>query len=453
MTPLAHRLAPRTLRGRLSLVALTTAALIMTLLTIVFNLAGTRHLRAQADAELRDRAEAVATTVDISGPRARVRESVNDQLLDTDVWIYADGRLLERPSVTASPGGRLSAVAADMAGTGRQRCATADGGLPVRLCSLPVPGPHAAVIVTALSLGPYRGSADALLMASLVLDAVMLACTYVLTRLSVGRALRPVQSMTAQAAQWGAVGSEERFGAAHHPVELARLGGSLDVLLDRIRSVLRHERQLTGELSHELRTPLTRMVVELDWWRARPRSEAETWATHQRLSEAVHSMRGICDALLDDARERALDTPGATDVLPVLERMLQQLHSAEDVRSTLEAEEPTIRAALPPALLERVLSPLLANAARYARTSVTVSARRTADGVRVEVTDDGPGVPEDFVGELFTPGRRADGDDGHDGAGLGLPLARRLARSVGGEVSFDSGHTRGARFTITLPAD
>ncbi|MFJ5518566.1 sensor histidine kinase [Streptomyces griseoluteus] len=453
MKPLLRRLAPRTLRGRLSLVALTTAALIMTLLTVVFNLAITRHLRAQADAELRNRAEAVATTVDTSGSRARVRETVNDQLLDTNVWIYADGRLLERPSATPSPGDRLSGVAGDMAGTRRERCTSVAGS--VRLCSLPMPGAHAATIVTALSLGPYRSSADAMLTASLGLDAVMLVCTYVLTRLSVGRALRPVQSMTDQATQWGAVGSEERFGAEHHPVELARLGGSLDVLLDRIRSVLRHERQLTGELSHELRTPLTRMVVELDWWRARPRSEAETWSSHQRLAEAARTMRGICDALLEDARERALDAtsvPGTTDVLPVLTRMLADLDPTGAVGTTLEAEESTVYVAAPPALLERILSPLLANAVRYARAGVTVSARRTADGVRVGVTDDGPGVPEHFVGDLFTPGRRADRDDGHDGAGLGLPLARRLARSVGGEVSFDPGWTHGARFTVDLPA-
>lgn len=61
-------------------------------------------------------------------------------------------------------------------------------------------------------------------------------------------------------------------------------------------------------------------------------------------------------------------------------------------------------------------------------------------------------VPEAFAGELFQPGRRAAATDGHDGAGLGLPLARRLARAVGGEVSYDPGHAPGARFTVTLPA-
>lgn len=62
-----------------------------------------------------------------------------------------------------------------------------------------------------------------------------------------------------------------------------------------------------------------------------------------------------------------------------------------------------------------------------------------------------PGMPEAFVDELFQPGRRAGSGDGHDGAGLGLPLARRPARAVGGEVSHDPGHAPGARFTVSLP--
>ncbi|MFJ3234626.1 sensor histidine kinase [Streptomyces sp. NPDC086787] len=454
MTGLPRRCVPRTLRGRLSLVALTAAALLMTILTVVFNLAVDRHLRHQADAELRNRAEAVAATVDTGGTRARVLETVNDELLDANVWIHADGRMTEKPP-SASPDSPLSLAAARLADGGRRACVTSAGDHPVRLCALPVPGRHAATVVTALSLDPYRSSAGTLLMGSLVLDGVMLVCTYVLTRLSVGRALRPVQTMTTQAARWSAVGSEDRFGTERHPVELAGLGSSLDALLDRIRTVLRYEQQLTGELSHELRTPLTRIIVELDWWRARPRTAEETLATHEVVAEAARSMRTICDTLLDDARDRARErtaVPGTTDIVPVLNRVLQQHRPPEHVEVLLAAEDPVLHAAAAPALLERILSPLLANAVRYARSQVTVSARRTADAVRIDVVDDGPGVPVGFVAELFTPGRRADSADGHDGAGLGLALARRLARSAGGDVSFEPGPVHGARFIVGLRA-
>ncbi|GGJ08476.1 sensor histidine kinase [Streptomyces brasiliensis] len=454
-----RRLVPRTLRGRLSLVALATAALLMTVLTVAFNVVMDEQLQHQADDELRNRAAAVTTTVDTSGPRVRVLETANDRLLDANVWIYAGAHLMEKPPSTTA-GNPLTQAADQLAVRRKHACATVDGHRPIRLCSQPIPDRDpVATVVTALDLAPYRSSAGTLLQGSLVLDAVMLGCTYVLTRLSVGRALRPVRTMTDQATQWSAVGSDDRFGTEDHPVELARLGGSLDALLDRIRTVLRHEQQLTGELSHELRTPLTRIIMELDWWRARPRTDAQTRATQEVIAEAAQSMRTICDTLLDDARENARENalnpataPATTDVVPVLGRLLQHVAPPDRVKATVETNARVLEVGVAPALLERIVSPLLANAVRYAGSSVTVSARRLPSAVRIDVVDDGPGVPDAFVDELFQPGRRADTGDGHDGAGLGLPLARRLARAVGGEVSYDPGHAPGARFTVSLPA-
>jgi signal transduction histidine kinase len=132
---------------------------------------------------------------------------------------------------------------------------------------------------------------------------------------------------------------------------------------------------------------------------------------------------------------------------------------------------------------ERILTPLLDNASRYASRSITLTcttgasagtgtgtgasagananasagaiagkAKVTgASAVTVYVCDDGPGIPEDFVTSLFEPGRRARPEDGHDGAGLGLALARRLARAAGGDIALDA-TAPGARFVVTLPA-
>jgi two-component system heavy metal sensor histidine kinase CusS len=450
LSRLVRRLAPRTLRGRLSLVALTTAAFLMVILTVVFNTVVRQHLQRQADDELRTRAAAVATTVDTGRAGVRVLETSNDELLDTNVWIYAGPRLLERPP-SAPVAGPLTRAAARLAAHGGQHCTTLGRSAgPVRLCSQTIGG--TAAVVTALNLSPYRSSADTLLLASLALDAVVLACTYVLTRLAVGRALRPVRTMTDQATQWSAVASTERFGAAERPAELARLGTSLDALLDRIRAVLRHEQQLTRELSHELRTPLSRIIAELDWWQARPRSEADTRATHAAIADAARSMRTICDTLLDDARDSASTAPGTADVLPVLRRLTQRLDIPGHVKVVVDVTPPGLEAGVPPALLERIVSPLLDNALRYAHSHVTVVASRQPDGIRIDVTDDGPGVPPSFAGQLFQPGRRAEPRDGHGGAGLGLPLARRLARSAGGEVGYDEQRARGARFVVSLPA-
>ncbi len=453
------------------MVALATATLVMVVLTVVFNAVVRAHLQRQADDELRTRAEAVATTVDTRSDPVRVHETADDALLDTNVWIYAGPRLLEHP-VSAPADGTLTTVAAGLAAHVTSQCTTfksegereGAGGGPVRLCSRPVgeaapsrtaPG---AVVVTALDLAPYRASADTMLLASLALGTTVLACTYVLTRLAVGRALHPVQVMTGQATRWSATASDERFGATAHPAELAQLGASLDGLLDRIRAVLRHEQLLTGELSHELRTPLTRITTELDWWRARPRSAEETRAMHTRLADAAQCMRTICDTLLDDARDSTRTVPGTASVLPVLRYLTAGTPAHGTTTTTVTVTvtvicPETLTAGVPAALLERIVSPLLDNALRYARSRVLISARQHPDGsVRVKVVDDGPGVPDSFTGGLFQPGRRADPGDGHGGAGLGLPLARRLARSADGNVRHDARHTPGAAFVISLPS-
>ncbi|WP_392666970.1 sensor histidine kinase [Streptomyces sp. LN785] len=100
---------------------------------------------------------------------------------------------------------------------------------------------------------------------------------------------------------------------------------------------------------------------------------------------------------------------------------------------------------------ERILIPLLDNARRYAVRSITLGCAPRAGAVTVYVADDGPGVPEAFATLLFEPGRRAHPRDGHDGAGLGLALARRLARPAGGDITLDT-TAPGARFEVTLPA-
>lgn len=455
LAALAGRCRPRTLRGRLSLIALTTAALVMVVLTVVFNTIVRHRLQQQADDELRTRAGAVAATVDTRHHPVRVLETPGDAALDTNVWIYAGTRLLEHPA-SAPVGDPLTRTAAGLAAHRDKRCAEVAAGDRIRLCAEPVGGIRpgsgpTAVVVTAMDLAPYHASADTLLIASLVLDTSVLACTYVLTRLAVGRALRPVRAMTEQATRWSVVASEQRFGTGDRPVELIRLGASLDELLDRIRAVLRHEQQLTRELSHELRNPLARIIAELDWWGARPRSPAETRTTHAAIADAASSMRTICETVLDDARAGAQTFPGTADAMAVLRRLAARLEAPGKATITVSGPDALV-AGVPAGLLERIVAPLVDNALRYARTWVVIRVSPEPDGTRVAVVDDGPGVPPAFTADLFQPGRRADPEDGHGGAGLGLPLARRLARSTGGEVAHDAGHIPGARFVVSLPA-
>jgi signal transduction histidine kinase len=103
-------------------------------------------------------------------------------------------------------------------------------------------------------------------------------------------------------------------------------------------------------------------------------------------------------------------------------------------------------------VVERVLGPLLDNAGRYAAGHVTMEGMRAGGRVRILVRDDGPGLGEGQAERVFEPGVRGERANGHGGAGLGLPLARRLARAAGGEVTAGGMPDGGATFVVELPA-
>jgi signal transduction histidine kinase len=102
-------------------------------------------------------------------------------------------------------------------------------------------------------------------------------------------------------------------------------------------------------------------------------------------------------------------------------------------------------------LLARMLGPLLDNALRYADHQVVLRASREGSRIEVLVGDDGPGVPADDVPRIIAPGVRGTPEDGHDGAGLGLALADRLARTAGGRLVVTAAPD-GGQFRLQLPA-
>jgi signal transduction histidine kinase len=309
-----------------------------------------------------------------------------------------------------------------------------------------------ATVVTSTSLAPYRRVERLAWAASGLLGVGLLLVVHLVLRANVARALRPVQQMTAQAGRWSADDVGRRFGAEARPVELAELAHTLDGVLDRLAAVLRRERQLSDELSHELRTPLTRIQAEVDLLRDRPRTAAERDDAYAALDDAVRSMSEIIETLMASARTSAGATSGRAVVLDVLEPLVAQAAAARPSLHAVVDLDADLVAGVDRALLERLASPVVENAVRHARSMVEVTGAAGPEGVRLAVTDDGPGVAAERREMVFEPGWRGDNADGHDGAGLGLALARRLAHAGGGRVSVEQGERGGARFVIDLPA-
>ncbi|WP_033823739.1 sensor histidine kinase KdpD [Kitasatospora sp. MBT63] len=440
--------APATLRGRLALLALATTAVWVAVLTAVFNVELGARLRQQADDLVRTRAAAVAATMEAQ-PDGRIveHEPADDTALDVGIWIYQGTTAIQRPNAPEA----LQDRADRLAGTGESSADTSEPHA-FRLYALPIRAGEKQVgtVVASVGLDAYRYTARSVLAGSIGLCVLLLSGIYLVTRTVVGRALRPVSEMSTRAAEWSEHGTARRFGADGHLAELAGLAGNLNQLLDRQAAMLRHEQQLTAELSHELRTPLARITAETDWLTARPRNSDDQRTSHEAIATAAAQMQRICTTLLSEARTRADQVPGRCAVDGVARALAERSIAEHPEAPPVTVVGDGATAGVSAAVLERILTPLLDNARRYAVHRITVECERRPGHVLLAVVDDGCGVPGTVGEAVFEAGRRADPDDGHDGAGLGLPLARRLARAAGGDIVL-APTSGGARFVVSVP--
>jgi signal transduction histidine kinase len=426
-------------------------ALWLIVLTVGANLLLTGVLARQADDVLRVRAEATAATLQ-AGPDGGVvvSDTRDDQALDTGTWIFAaDGTAVERPSGSSSALDRRAAALAAR-GTGT---AETDFPDPIRLLALPVDdgGRLLATVVTSASLAPYRQVQRLAWFDSAALAVGLLIVVHLVLRANVARALRPVQEMSLQAGRWSVEDGDHRFGATARPAELDDLARTLDGLLDRLAAVLRRERQLSDELSHELRTPLARIQAEVDLLGSRPRSEDERARALSTIDAAAGSMNAIIETLMATARSTGVAPAGRCELRAVLIPLAARLQERRpDVVVDVDVPQ-RLAVGVDGVLLERAVSPVLDNAVRHAVARVVVSAEGAGTGVLLRVRDDGPGVAAGDRERVFEPGWRAEPSDGHDGAGLGLALARRLVHAAGGELRVEDAQP-GASFVLDLPA-
>lgn len=439
----------RTLRGRVSLLGLGVIAAWVLVLTVAFNFVLSTRLSRELDVVLRTRATTAAATVAVS-PSGVVtaRELGGDEALDSGIWVYAGTRAVERP-----PGGpNLQAVADSLALQGTTYLNRGD----YRFYVLPFVrnGHRYGTVVAAVSSAPNQRARTETFVGSGLVALLVLLGAYPVLRFAAGRALRPVDAMTRQADEWSAHALTERFGNDQRFREVQTLASTLNGVLDRLSAIVRHERRLSAELSHELRTPLSRIVAETDLLLARPHSAEDLGTAHNAMRESAMAMDRILETLLSAARVDIQDAPGRCDLKPVVAGLVRMRAGADPDPKIVVDIAPSLAVGVDEAIAERILAPILDNACRYATKTVTISARRTSESVVVEIADDGPGVPADLREAIFEPGRRGAADDGHDGAGLGLALARRLARAAAGDVTVvgDVGPVRDdSRFRVRFP--
>ena len=434
----------RDVRTRLLLAVLAAVTVALAAATIGFNLLLVYANADDADSLLRQRADAERAQIAVVKGRIHLEETFGESVGDSHIWIFENGRAIEQPR--SHP--LTTAAALELVG-GPTRFTTVKQ-THERLYALPITadGKRYGTIVAGLSLSPYEQTERSALLASLAFAAVLLLVSWGAARWLLRSALEPVAEMTAQAEAWSEKDLDRRFAKGEPYDDLSRLAFTLDRLLDRIAASLRHERRFSAELSHELRTPLAKVTAEAELALRRPREPGEYRRALEVILTNARQIDRIVDTLFAAARQEA-GPRGLADAVAVARAAVESVGGERRVELALDAEP--LRIGVDADLAERILYPVLDNACRYGRSSVKLSVARDDGSVLFTVTDDGPGVPGEELETIFEPATRgAAGRNSGPSAGLGLALARRLARSVSGDVQA-AASDGGGRFVVRLP--
>ena len=229
--------------------------------------------------------------------------------------------------------------------------------------------------------------------------------------------------------------------------EVRRAGAAFMEMQGRIQRQITQRTEMLAGVSHDLRTPLTRMRLQLAMLAdAHPESRREIAESEQDLQLMEH----MIDEYMAFARGQGGEAPVSTDLAEIIDDVTADARS-KGSPITLEVERPLV-VALRPNAIRRCLTNLVENAVHHGR-QVAISAVRRDDIVSVAVEDDGPGIPEDQREEVFKPFFRL--DDARNprtgGAGLGLSIARDVARGHGGDIRMSGGSLGGLRAELRLP--
>ena len=429
---------PGSLRRQLVVLSAAITMFAAVLLTLLVQLLLARTTASTVARVLEERTDAVVSSA--AGASTDGSLVVPAASLDAGVAVYdADANL-----VAGSAPSSLAREYAELAAGQRVRTEEVGETALVRGEPFTLPDGISGVVVVTERLAPYEESAHYALLASALTGLVAVLASAALAAWVSRRVLAPVVAMAATAEDWSEHDLSRRFDLGPSVNEIGALGHTLDTLLDKVATAIRSEQRLTSELAHELRTPLTSVQGTADLMALRPDLDAEVREDVEEVRAGARRMAETISALLDLARSSSSGgQPGGCDLREVLDDVLTDV-GPDRAKVTLDVPE-GVRLGLPSALARRAIGPLVDNAVRVAERVDVSTAVGRGGCVAIVVDDDGAGVAASIRDRLFEPGQTSG-----SGSGLGLSLARRIARSAGGDVRLDD-HEACTRFVVELP--
>jgi len=317
-----------------------------------------------------------------------------------------------------------------------------------------------ATIYVANSLEPAEDAITILRDALAIGGPVLLALVALTAWVVVGRALRPVDNIAAEAAAISDRSLHRRVSVPSTDDEIARLAATMNTMLDRIEGGAQRQRRFVADASHELQTPLASARTDLEVALAHPDRTDWRDTAGQLLGENRRMERLVRDLLFlaraDSTAERsaaARPAPAPVDLDDIV--LSEALRLRGEGRSRVDTSRVSAAAVQGRRdELARAVRNLLDNADRYASSEVRLELTSDDHQVTLVVADDGQGIPTAERHRVFERFGRLDDARSRDsgGTGLGLAIVKEIIEAHGGTIGVDGDGQPGARFVIHLPA-
>lgn len=261
--------------------------------------------------------------------------------------------------------------------------------------------------------------------------------------LLVGRRIaRPLDDLTRSAEQFATTGAADPV-TERGPGDVRRLTTAFNAMRARLLAMLTEKDRMLGAIGHDLRTPLASLRVRAE--------SVEDEGERARMSETILEMSRMLDDILSLARAgRSMEPVQKVDLAALADAVVQDFVELGVQADMAETDRMVV--SVKPQLMKRALRNLIENAVKYGGRAHVELVRDTRE-VRIDVKDEGPGMPEDRMADMMEPFTRIEESRSRDtgGAGLGLALVRAIMMEHGGELRLSNRPEGGLCASLVLP--
>ena len=270
------------------------------------------------------------------------------------------------------------------------------------------------------------------------------------------RVLFPVKRVTLTASQITGRDLSQRVPVPKTNDELKELAVTLNNMLDRLQESFETQRRFTADASHELRTPVTAIVGHVNYLLRRTKPTSEQIDSLTVIRREAERMAKLVNDLLELARADAgfsiqRDPMNIVEVVEAVHMDVAPVAGSANIE--VSSSHPLIEVFGDASRLKQVVLNLVQNALNAGSQNIRLSVTKDKREVRLEILDDGPGIPNEAIPHLFDRFYRVDGarSTRGNGSGLGLAIVRWIVQQHDGQVSVESRLGEGTVFTVLLP--